>query len=55
MYSEIFKENFWTEILRKYGVEFSLTFENNLRIKGFENFEKNLHVCRKSAEISEKF
>ncbi len=34
------QENFWTEILRKCGVKFSLTFGNNLRIKGFENLKK---------------
>ncbi len=39
-YSEILEANVWTKILRKNGVKFSLTFENNLRMKGFENFEK---------------
>ncbi len=34
------QKNFWAEILRKYGIKFSLTFGKNLRIKGFENFEK---------------
>ncbi len=43
-YSEILKANArkisGKKILRKYGVKYFLTFEDNLRIKGFENFEK---------------
>ncbi len=44
MYSEILKATvgqiFERIILRKYIIKFSLTFGNNLREKGFENFEQ---------------
>ncbi len=41
----------FTTILRNYAVEFPLTFRNNSRNKGFENFE---YICMFS-EILKKF
>ncbi len=49
MYSKIFKAKvrkiLRQIILRKYVVKFSLTFGNNLRITGLENFENIPKFC----------
>ncbi len=64
MYSEIlkgdFKRIFGRTILKKYVIKFSLTFGNNLRKTGFENFEEicmysEIEVMYICSEILRKF
>ncbi len=43
------------EILLMPGKFLDGNFGNNFRIKGFKNFEKNLHVFRNFAKIFETF
>ncbi len=53
MYSEILKAKA-RKILRKYIIKFSLTFGNQLRIKGFENFENIPKFCGNFRKILKK-